>query len=515
MAEEMIMEEQEMLELMDAEGEKTFVKKIRGVTPMLFLSLAMHLVLFLILALIREERVVEAPTIVITTPPPHEDPIVDDPPVIDPPVIKKPTLVDVVDQPQDEPESEDLVEVEDNPLETEDLPEVFSEIPVESPNLNVMNNLAALTMSGSPNNIPSGSGIFGDRFGPKKIGTGPNGPTAASEDAVNSALRWLAEHQEPDGSWNAEKYEGHFKWGNQKEIDQSVMTAMALLPFLGAGHTEKNGEYRRTVQKGVRYINQTMSKPELFKKGKGHFTRMYGSGLVLMALSETSLFGSSDKTRRHANRIAEYLIDVYLEKPGQGWHYNGPGDDFSVSGWVALGLKSAKYAGLEVMGTEKAKRVMDGYRQWTHEVMTDPETGKGKYRNGGGHAHSMTLVGMFAKQFLGFPKSDPFLVKATKNVEQRVAVLMNGEKVSDVYQIYYGTLAAYQQDGDLWRSWNGAMKKTLLGSQRRGDTKELGGSWDPTSDHTGKVVGRVGVTALMALCLEVYYRFERYDEGNG
>lgn len=518
MSEEFIVEDPELLEIIEEEERPTTFKRIAGYFPMLTLSLALHMVLFLLLALIREEKPITEPPVVIVTPPNEKEIPVDVPPEIEPIKPVEPILADVENTVDDSAtQAEDVIEIVDEPpIEQEKMDEPFSEIPVEAPSLLTMNNLAALTQSGSPGQVPAGAGIFGDRFEKKTgRGTGPGNATAKTENAVDAALRWLAEHQEPDGYWDAEKYEGHFKWGNAQEIDRSVMTAMAVLPFLGAGHTERTGKYKKTVQKAIRYINQSMSKRDIFRRGEGHFTRMYGSGLVLMALSETCLFGSSKKTEHNANLIAEYLIDVYLKKPGQGWSYTGGGDDFSVSGWVALGLKSARYAGLQVMSTDMAAEVMDGYRKWTHEVMTDPVNGVGKYRPGGGKAESMTLVGMFAKQFLGYPINDPFLTKAAENVIPRVGILMDGKKPLDVYQIYYGTLAAYQQNGDLWRAWDGAMKSTLLGSQRTGSPKQFGGSWDPTSDHTGKVVGRVGTTALMALCLEVYYRFGRYSEGNG
>jgi hypothetical protein len=57
-----------------------------------------------------------------------------------------------------------------------------------------------------------------------------------------------------------------------------------------------------------------------------------------------------------------------------------------------------------------------------------------------------------------------------------------------------------------WEPWNKALKKAVLDSQRHdGDEK---GSWDP-KDAWGFPGGRVYSTALMVLCLEVYYRYGR------
>ena len=68
----------------------------------------------------------------------------------------------------------------------------------------------------------------------------------------------------------------------------------------------------------------------------------------------------------------------------------------------------------------------------------------------------------------------------------------------------FGTLATFQKGGDVWKRWNGALKDVVLENQDRGD--ELGGSWAPTGPSS-RALGRAGTTALMTLCLEVYYRY--------
>ena len=66
--------------------------------------------------------------------------------------------------------------------------------------------------------------------------------------------------------------------------------------------------------------------------------------------------------------------------------------------------------------------------------------------------------------------------------------------------------ATYQLGGREWAVWSRAMEPAIVGSQRRdGDQK---GSWDPVGPW-GHVGGRVYSTALMTLCLEVYYRYGR------
>ena len=79
----------------------------------------------------------------------------------------------------------------------------------------------------------------------------------------------------------------------------------------------------------------------------------------------------------------------------------------------------------------------------------------------------------------------------------------NGESC-DLYYWYYGTLCVFQQGGDLWKRWNDSMKDALVTNQaKQGDDA---GSWNPVGPFSNEW-GRVGQTALGALCLEVYYRY--------
>lgn len=314
-------------------------------------------------------------------------------------------------------------------------------------------------------------------------------------DAVELALKWLAHHQEPDGSWNATLYEG-------KHEDRVSMTGVAVLAFLGAGYSEHVRPYQATLRRAIQYLNLQVSE----KKDRPHFGNNYGSAIALMALAESSIFGSKSATHGNANLIAQMFIDMYK---GQGWEYQDGGFDFSVSGWVALGLKSAQAADLPAMKTPEAIKMFEQYKKWV-QTMSSNDTGLGRYRPDRETSPQMTWVGMFQRQFLGFSRSDPFLVKAQENSDEWIesGKWVGSDVPGDIYGIYYGTLSAFQQQGKFWKAWNHRMKNTLLHSQEKGDPRGLGGSWGPTSGVVGENGGRVMTTALACLCLEVYYRYE-------
>ena len=76
----------------------------------------------------------------------------------------------------------------------------------------------------------------------------------------------------------------------------------------------------------------------------------------------------------------------------------------------------------------------------------------------------------------------------------------------DMYYWYYGTLAMFQMGGEHWERWNKNLKNVVIDNQIKEGCTE--GSWDP-KDPWGDEGGRVYSTALMTLCLEVYYRYPK------
>ena len=75
------------------------------------------------------------------------------------------------------------------------------------------------------------------------------------------------------------------------------------------------------------------------------------------------------------------------------------------------------------------------------------------------------------------------------------------------YGWYYATLLMFQKGGEHWKKWNAAMQPYLLSKQRKGDPRQMGGSWDIEGRNPIRVGGRVLSTSLCVLSLEIYYRY--------
>jgi hypothetical protein len=324
---------------------------------------------------------------------------------------------------------------------------------------------------------------------------------------VDAALRWLANHQEPDGRWDVVKYGG-------KKADVAC-TGLALLAFLGAGHTEKVGKYKKNVKLAVAWLKKVQAADgKYYVNGETHGIG-YHHSIAGLGMAEAAGMARVPDTVASAQRGINYSIDKHQKGEGSsklGWRYQPKQNtnDISVSGWFIMQLKSAKVAGLQVdpAGFDGAIKFLDSVEQKGGGGGGGASFGAGGHRYGYTSPQNVgvrrTAIGCLGRQFLGW-KRDQLQGGVEWFVNQGGVPTWgaNGGSV-DLYYWYYGTLCVFQQGGDVWKRWNESMKKALVDNQRRGGDED--GSWDPVGAYAG-YWGRVGQTALGCLCLEVYYRY--------
>ncbi len=85
---------------------------------------------------------------------------------------------------------------------------------------------------------------------------------------------------------------------------------------------------------------------------------------------------------------------------------------------------------------------------------------------------------------------------------------MPDNNARDMYYWYYATQVLHNVPGPDWDKWNRQMRRVLIETQCKDGC--AAGSWDPdkpTRDRWGDAGGRLYVTSLAALTLEVYYRY--------
>ena len=345
------------------------------------------------------------------------------------------------------------------------------------------------------------------------------GGSGKSEQAVALALQWLAEHQLPDGSWNFDhtlaprcrlsKRLGRCRNPGTVADAPNAATGLALLPFLGAGHTHKEGDYKQTVHDGlyllIEQIQPTPRGGSLIDKGG----LMYSHGIASIALCEAYAMTRDRKLHAPAQRAVDFIC--YAQDPiGGGWRYFPQpleGGDTSVLGWQIMALKSGHFGYLQVPPViiQKVPRFLDFVQadNGAHYGYRDPKMDR----------PATTAIGLLARMYLGWKKDNPALERGVKWISER------GPSPNNMYYNYYATQVMWHWEGDLWKKWNDVIRDQLVDSQA-GEGHERG-SWfmphklpgedEEEKEEKGELAhtdrgGRLYCTAMATMILEVYYR---------
>ncbi|MBP88150.1 MAG: hypothetical protein CMJ64_15770 [Planctomycetaceae bacterium] len=316
-----------------------------------------------------------------------------------------------------------------------------------------------------------------------------NGGSEGSEQAVAAALKWIANHQLPDGSWAFEIGPCTCTHKGTLQKCYTGATAMALLPFLGSGQTHLEGQYKNVVGLGLAALIRHEKPNGDLRQGGGN---MYSHGLAAITLSEAYAMTHDRKLMAPAQAAIAYIS--YAQDPvGGGWRYTPrqPGDT-SVVGWQLMALKSAHMAYLNVPPNTVA-----GAIKFLNGAQADSGSKYGYTGPGGGYA--TTAVGLLCRMYLGWKKDEPAL---TRGVEYLSA---KGPSPSDYYYNYYATQVMRHYGEDFWPKWNKVMRDQVVNTQVK--TGHMAGSWEvPTGGHANDRGGRLYVTSMATMILEVYYR---------
>ncbi|MCH8923629.1 MAG: hypothetical protein IIA67_10840, partial [Planctomycetes bacterium] len=333
-----------------------------------------------------------------------------------------------------------------------------------------------------------GSGTY-DRRGIKGH---PHAPGDA-ENAVNKALKWLAAHQNRDGSWGFDHREGECqgRCGNHGALKESRIgaTAMGLLPFLGYGHTHQKGKYKNVVRAVLAYLMREMKQNGSLHESGG---TMYSHGLAAIALCEAYAMTRDRALFSPAQRSLDF-ISAAQDPVGGGWRYHPKqAGDTSVVGWQIMALKSGHLSGLTINPhtIRNAARFLDSVQSESGAFYGYTTPGKGS---------ATTAIGLLCRMYLGWKHDNPALERGVNFLSK------TGPSQGNMYYNYYATQLIYQSGGPPWKRWNRSIQGYLVGAQAKNG--HMLGSWFfPKGDHGADKGGRLYCTAMGALCLEESYR---------
>ena len=315
------------------------------------------------------------------------------------------------------------------------------------------------------------------------------GGTGASEAAVARGLQWIARNQFPDGSW---RLDGNFQdKGSNNDI---AGTAFGLLPMLAAGKTHKNSKdnpYDKPVEKGLMFLIRKQD------KRTGNFGGgMYGHGIAAIAMCEAYGMTQDPALRRPAQMCINFIVTA--QHDGGGWRYApGQAGDTSVTGWQIMALKSAQMSGLDVpeVSIRKAMKYLNSCCDTANE---------GYGYTGVGSTPTMSAVGLLCRQYL--ESWGPQNIRLIKGVDNHLKPQMVNGPRKDIYYYYYATQVMHHFGGEAWKNWNVKMRDFLVKTQDSDNKSPNFGSWSSAGDAHGSAGGRLMITSLNLLTLEVYYR---------
>ena len=325
------------------------------------------------------------------------------------------------------------------------------------------------------------------------------GGTTLTEAAVARGLRWLANHQNSDGSWSL----AGFRQAGNCDCDgdghyhgRSPGTALAMLPFLGAGQTHLAGKYRGTVSRGLRWMIENQQPDGDLRAGSAGNEGMYTHGQAAIVLCEAYAMTGDEALRAPAQKAIDFIVAAQYRDGG--WRYRpGPRSqqgDTSVVGWQLMALQSARAANLTI--PDETWGMADLFL----DSVQHHDGARYSYLAGGGPTHVMTAEALLCRMYLGWAHDKPGL---SAGIRWLADEHLPSDRQPNFYYWYYGTQVLHHHGGPEWDEWNLAMRDILCKRQRtRG---HLAGSWDPAGDHAA-AGGRIFVTSLAICTLEVYYR---------
>jgi hypothetical protein len=211
---------------------------------------------------------------------------------------------------------------------------------------------------------------------------------------------------------------------------------------------------------------------------------------------------TADKRFQAPAQIAIDYIQTAQHAAG-GWRYMPfQAGDMSVTGWQVQALRSAFLAGLRVR-----KDVLSRTSRFLDFCAAGNPPGSAYGYLDKSASPSMTAVGLLSRLYLGWgPKNQAIIAGIDVLRKMPPRENANDKRPMDIYYYYYATQVAFFYGGPEWHEfWNPRMRSWLLDSQVIGNGPKSG-SWSPDGTLTGSEGGRVLMTSLALLTLEVYYR---------
>jgi hypothetical protein len=377
-------------------------------------------------------------------------------------------------------------------------------------------------------------GAFGQRTATetKQVLLKAYGGTAESEAAVLRGLKWLASQQNKEGgNWSLAGGEQSIPQGAgeaEPPTDDAAApaqsdvagagssegmgvagTALALLPFLGAGVTHQSApadpaelkDYQDVVLKGLTWIGNQMQSGDAKTKGS------LPGGMLAHAIGTITLceaYGMSQDSRikRAAEAALQYLVKS--QQSDGGWRAReSASSDLQTTRWAIMALRSGQLAGLSSDRTtlNKAGKFLDSCGAGPD----DAKLSRYSQEPGGEATLAATAAGLLSRELLGWERDKPELAAGCQWLLQNLPSVASSETGrAALYYELNATQLFHHLENEQWDKWNHAAREHLVALQQPKGTLE--GSFNPGETGIAGRGGRLDSTVLALLTLECYYR---------
>ena len=296
--------------------------------------------------------------------------------------------------------------------------------------------------------------------------------------AAAGGARWLAAHQEDDGSWDADGFERHDPDGKPSggagDPTRDVgCSAYAMLALLALGNTPEEGAHQEAVARGARWLASQQGDDGRFGGVDAPEVDHWIATLALAEVEEALATGV------HRDSLLRALtVEIPAADVARAWCATA----FAYASRAGVPVERASLVRLlQPLPAGEQDRALAAARLWSRLVVTDA---------------------LGRDPGAGTAKDVPSMIEAIPGWKKGV--------VLDEALLVFGSSAAQR---NAWsKSWSEASAVVVTRSQRRGGSAK--GSWDPESLEDGRG-GRVWATAVMVYAATAQARVEAHAPGIG
>ena len=315
------------------------------------------------------------------------------------------------------------------------------------------------------------------------------------KEAVDKALAWLGQTQQPDGNW-----------AHGGAAGTTAVPSLAVMAFLARGHVPGQGSYGETINKAIDYVLDSQAaegdKKGLLAREDGNAV-MYEHGIATVMLAE--VIGMVDDARRaRIERALALAVQVIIDAQHPDGHTKGDNDrggwryspkaadsDISCTGWQLMALRGAANSGALV-----PKSVLEEGLGYVKRCAVD--SGGFAYQPHGGPNQARTGTGILSSILIGGNKNAPEVQKAG---DYLLANPPDQHVEFYYYAVYYDSQALNQLGGKYWQIVYPKLVDHLL------SLKQDSGAFGPEGGGQENDAGDAYRTSMACLALCVPFRY--------